>query len=190
RGLLIGFLPKYRNKFWLNSEMRRKIISILLVTAIVLSLFVIMAWPEVLSRIKISPDDEAIKLRIYYASETIDQRLSWFGSGAGNFTVWLKSKQPNLPEYLYQPVHNIYLLLYSELGILGLIAFLSLIGYTFYDFYRSYKFQKLFHYSFILVFASILLMGMFDHFLWTLQQGRFVLWLSVALIATKDIKFE
>ena len=190
RGLLIGFLPKYRNKFWLNSEMRRKIISILLVTVIVLSLFVIMAWPEVLSRIKISPDDEAIKLRIYYASETIDQRLNWFGSGAGNFTVWLKSKQPNLPEYLYQPVHNIYLLLYSELGILGLIAFLSLIGYTFYDFYRSYKFQKLFHYSFILVFASILLMGMFDHFLWTLQQGRFVLWLSVALIATKDIKFE
>ena len=190
RGLLIGFLPKYRNKFWLNSEMRRKIISILLVTAIVLASFIIMAWPEVLSRIKISPDDEAVKLRVYYASETIDQRLNWFGSGAGNFVVWLKSKQPNLPEYLYQPVHNIYLLLYSELGILGLITFLSLIGYTFYDFYHSYKFQKLFHYSFILVLASILLMGMFDHFLWTLQQGRFILWLSIALIAAKDIKFE
>jgi O-antigen ligase len=149
-----------------------------------------MAWPEVLSRVKISADDEAVRLRVYYAYETIDQRLNWFGSGAGNFTVWLKSKQPNLPEYLYQPVHNIYLLLYSELGILGLITFLSLIGYAFYDFYHSYKFQKLFHYSFILVFVSILLIGLFDHFLWTIQQGRFILWLSIALIATKDIKFE
>jgi len=190
RGLLIGFLPKYRSKFWFDPEMRRKIISILLVTVIVLALFSIIAWPEVLSRAKISADDEAVRLRVYYASETMDQKLNWLGSGAGNFTVWLKLKQPNLPEYLYQPVHNIYLLLYAELGILGLITFLSLVGYAIYDFYRSYKFQKLFHYSFILVFASILLMGLFDHFLWTIQQGRFVLWLSIALIATKDIKFE
>ncbi len=190
RCFLIAFIPKYRQKLWFNAEMRHKIIVILLTTLIVLILFAVVLWPEVMSRIKISADDEAVRLRLFYAIETLDQKINWLGSGAGNFIIWLKNKDPNLPIYLYQPVHNIYLLLYAEIGLLGLGCFLALIGYTIYDFYRSYKFRKLFHYSFFLVFVSILLMGFFDHFLWTLQQGRFVLWLSIALIASKDINFE
>jgi hypothetical protein len=190
RGLIIGLWPKYRSKFWYSAQMRNKLISILIVTCIVVSLFTIFLWPDVISRIKMSSGDEAVQLRIYYAKESLSRGFNWFGAGAGNFIVWLKDKQPNLPEYLYQPVHNIYLLIYSELGIIGLICFLLLIFYSIYDFYVSNRFTDLYHYSFFLVFLSILAMGLFDHFLWTLQQGRFVLWLSIALIAAKDINFE
>jgi hypothetical protein len=41
-----------------------------------------------------------------------------FGVGAGNYTLALVEKFPSKPAYSYQPVHNSYLLLWSEQGLL------------------------------------------------------------------------
>ena len=56
----------------------------------------------------------------YYAQKIIaENRL--LGVGLGNFTLTLKKKSNNLANYEIQPVHNLYLLIAAELGILGLI---------------------------------------------------------------------
>ena len=91
-------------------------------------------------------------------------------------------KDPNLPRNLYQPVHNIYLLVYSEIGIIGFVLFLLFIGGLLYEFVKRVKMRKMWDYSFLLVTGSVLLIGLFDHFLLTIQQGRFVFWLSLALL--------
>ena len=100
--------------------------------------------------------------------------------GAGNFVNWLMVKDPNLPRNLYQPVHNIYLLIYSETGILGITAFGLFLTFLIKDFIVNTKMEKLYHYSFLIMFLSFLFVGLFDHFLWTLQQGRLMFWLLCA----------
>jgi O-antigen ligase len=92
------------------------------------------------------------------------------------------AQDPNIPRYLYQPVHNIYLLLYSETGVLGLASFLLFLFFLAKDFITRTGMEKFYHYSFLLVFLSVLFIGFFDHFLLTIQQGRFVFWLTIAIL--------
>src|SRR3989344_4595183 len=167
---------KFSKEYW-----NKKLALLLLSTFIVVSFFSLVYWPEAVSRIKISSGDEAVQLRIFYNKESL-KSLNWFGVGSGNFVNWLMVKDPNLPRNLYQPVHNIYLLIYSETGILGIAAFIMFLFFLVKDFIVSTKMEKLYHYSFLIMFLSFLFVGLFDHFLWTLQQGRFIFWLVLALL--------
>src|SRR3990167_5545840 len=160
---------------------RIKLTKILVISTAVVVLFVIFYWPEAVSRVKISSGEEAVQLRIFYNKESV-KSLNWFGVGAGNFVNWLMVKDPNLPRNLYQPVHNIYLLIYSETGILGISAFLMFLLFLIKDFVLRTRMKNLYNYSFLLIFLSVLFMGLFDHFLLTLQQGRFIFWLTVMLL--------
>ncbi len=120
-------------------------------------------------------------MRIFYNKESL-KSLNWFGVGSGNFVNWLMVKDPNLSRGLYQPVHNIYLLIYSEMGILGISAFILFFVFLIKDFVLRTRMKNLYNYSFLLVFLSFLFVGLFDHFLWTLQQGRLMFWLVMSLL--------
>ena len=50
-----------------------------------------------------------------------------FGTGLNNYTSSLHRSSPALDAYALQPVHNIYLLLFAELGLIGLLLFIFLI---------------------------------------------------------------
>ncbi len=156
-----------------------KLIKILVLSTMVVVLFGIFYWPEAISRVKISSEDEAVQLRVFYNKESL-KSVNWFGVGAGNFVNWLMVRNPNLPRNLYQPVHNIYLLIYSETGILSIAAFILFLIFLTKDFIVSTKMEKFYHYSVLLFFLSFLFVGLFDHFLWTLQQGRLMFWLVCA----------
>lgn len=54
----------------------------------------------------------------------------FFGVGIGRYTNAVQSLYPNHPAWSYQPVHNIYLLILVELGIVGVSAFIALLYYT------------------------------------------------------------
>jgi len=168
---------KFKDRYW-----NKRLALIFLATAVVIIILCVFYWPDVVSRIKISADEEAVQLRIFYGMESLKSGLHWFGIGPGNFVNWLMVQSPNISRSLYQPVHNIYLLLYSETGILGISTFLLFLIFLAKDFIFRTHMKKLYHFSFFLVFLSILFMGLFDHFLLTLQQGRFVFWLTLALL--------
>ena len=158
-----------------RQEDGRSAAGILLATTAVFSaLFLFMFWPQVKSRVLLSVSDEAVSQRVYYSRQALrsGDGMNWSGVGLGDFTNWLRKRQPSMPRELYQPVHNIYLLIYTETGILGLAAFVL---FLFLLLRRCRNVPVL-----VLIF-SVLAMGLFDHFLWTLQQGRFVLWLVLAL---------
>jgi len=55
------------------------------------------------------------------------------GVGIGQFVSQEYSSHPNLPGWQYQPVHNIYLLIASELGIVGLVLFLMFLLTSLYN---------------------------------------------------------
>ena len=183
--MLIGFtLAGLKNGAW--AGIKRKIFALIAVFAVIAGLFSFMFWPDVSSRFKISGGEEAVQLRIFYNKEALKSgsvlNINWLGIGTGNFVPWLINFDPKLPQNLYQPVHNVYLLIYSENGILGLAAFLfflvlllknSLRG-ALIDPWRSFA---------LTVVAIFLASAFFDHFFWTLQEGRLIFWLALGLVA-------
>jgi len=178
RLFLILNIQRFRKIFGVGIN-KVKLTKILILSTVVVVLFGIFYWSEVVSRIKISSGEEAIQLRIFYNKESI-KSLNWFGVGSGNFVNWLLLKEPSLPRNVYQPAHNLYLLIYSETGILGITAFVLFIIFLIKDFIVNTRLDKLYHYSFLIMFLSFLFIGLFDHFLWTLQQGRLMFWLLCA----------
>lgn len=102
------------------------------------------------------------------------------GVGLGNFLVNLPKVLPSRTVYFLQPVHNIYLLILSETGVIGLGIFLFLILYIFKNFQLPIS-------NFPFPFFSLLLLGLVDHYPATLQQGQLLLiiFLSLSLLKKK-----
>ena len=94
-------------------------------------LFVAVYWPYVVNRTVISTNDEAIQLRILYNHESLAGGQSTFGLGMGNFVPWLMTQNLHLNREVYQPVHNIYLLIYAEVGIAGIALFILFLAFLF-----------------------------------------------------------
>jgi hypothetical protein len=151
-------------------------------TLVPMLLFAVFYWPEIVSRILISAEDEAVQLRNYYNQESL-KNIEWIGTGMGDSVHELMIRSSMLPSYLYQPVHNIYLLILSEVGIIGLSAFILFLVFLGVEFIKRTRLARFHHYSLMLLSCSFLFMGIFDHFLWTLQQGRFLLWFVLAILS-------
>jgi len=84
------------------------------------------AWPEVLSRFNISAGEQSISLRLFYSQTSflIIQEYPLLGIGVGNFVWEIRQMLDLLSSWIHQPVHNIYLLIASETGLIGLFIFL------------------------------------------------------------------
>ena len=98
-----------------------------------------------------------------------------FGVGSANFVHTISSiKLFSIADIrLIAPVHNVFLLIFAEEGIIGLFLFIMLLYGAFKNISARWQFALV---AVVIVFLSV------DHFLWTLQQGRFLFWLSIAYI--------
>ena len=76
----------------------------------------------------------------------------------------------------WQPIHNLYLIMGSEVGILGLLSFLAFVISLIWQNRKSEI-----RISAIMLLA-LLMSGLFDHFLWDLQLGRLMLWVTIGIL--------
>ncbi len=91
---------------------------------------------------------------------------NWFlGAGIGNYTRVLAEEKEGHPSWFYQPVHNTFLLVWSEVGIAGLFFYLLLF---FYLVWRSLKRGNFLN---LALLTSLLVLMMFDHWWWSLHFG-------------------
>jgi hypothetical protein len=188
---------------------RKVLRGIILVSVITIGLLAIIFRTPLLTRWQGESRTEIYSqqnraLYLDQAKNLISQNLLT-GVGLGNYTLAVYSQSDkSLGAYAYQPVHNVYLLVASELGIGGFIIFIliiiealrriwtykidehiSLLGifklFKFtgvYDFYREKYFWFLGCTS---IFIAILVLMAFDHYLWTLYFGIMLWWLSVGM---------
>ena len=119
------------------------------------------------------------------------------GVGLNNFIPNLPRFTANQPQVrFYQPVHNIYLLILAESGLLGFSIFLYVI-------YKIIKFSyshiivssslHIINYPYLYIFISfisILMLGLFDHYSLTLQQNQLLLTLVLGLIFSQNNFFK
>lgn len=183
------FVVLLRKNFRGDRTIRRRTLELAAASLTVVVIFSALFRPQVKSRLAISPNEEAVTQRVFYnkAATQITEGSPWLGVGLGQFVPEMMGKFKKLPANAYQPVHNIYLLMASETGFLGLGAFLAFLILVFWKFIQAADFSKLRSYSFLLFAFSFLIIGLFDHFLWTSQQGSFLFWMSLALISPRSI---
>ena len=123
--------------------------------------------------------DESVIVRndLQNAAIMIWKSAPWFGSGLGNFLVRLPDVLVSRQIYFLQPVHNIYLLILSETGIVGFGVFLLFVLRIVK--YKSFVSNAVF---FMPSLVSIVLIGFADHYFLTLQQGQLLLTVFLALL--------
>lgn len=142
----------------------------------------LMFRPYILYRASVATDEPAVVLRGDYNRigwEII--KNNWLGVGIGNQVAFTREsgvyqKFGLFEAWQFQPIHNIYLLIASEIGVLGLLAFLAFLIKLFAEQSRSATFNV------IVMLSSLLLFGFTDHFLWTSQSGQLMLWLTIGLL--------
>jgi hypothetical protein len=84
---------------------------------------------------------------------------------------------------LLQPVHNIFLLVAAEIGLVCLTLFMIFLWKT----YKNIRLQRILPTHVLsMLFFSVLFLGMFDHYFLTLQQGRLLLSLILGIIWAKQ----
>lgn len=137
-----------------------------------------------------STDKQAVTIRQELNSAAIKMIGSSpiFGVGLGNFIVKAPDflAVPATSAYL-QPVHNIYLLIAAETGLVGLGLFLVLIILTLRRLAQLRNLSSNIYYL-SLSFLSILLLGLFDHYFATLQQTQLLFAIMVGMAWGEKIK--
>ena len=157
----------------------KNIVYPLTVTMLTVLLFLALFWPQVHSRLRISADDEAISQRLFYMEiGTASARQNLLrGIGIGQFVPHFMQTLRHYPAFMYQPVHNAYLLILDELGLLGLLFFFGFLASLFWRSVMKNPFL-------VAGFAALLFLGLFDHYFWTLQQGGLVFWGLLGFLAS------
>lgn len=129
--------------------------------------------------------DQSIRERNSYVnvSREIISEHPLVGIGIGQFVLNEYSKNPTLEGWQYQPVHNIYLLISSELGIIGVALFFLFIVMLFSRAYGTeQKSSILTQYIYYIIIYAFLIIFFFDHYFWDIKIGTIVF--SVVLVFT------
>jgi O-antigen ligase len=184
--------------------MGKKMMILALLFVIFSTLSAILVLPYFKTRfVEISMTEEAIDLRFFYNRMSLEmiKEKPVFGTGIGNFVNYshnfpafhraankiynfggLTGKE--IPDWLYQPTHNIYLLIAAEIGIFGALIFVVFLLIKFIKNIMPIKPKDLSEIvgPMIFLFAGFLALGLNDHYFWTLQSGGVMFWLLLGLI--------
>lgn len=110
------------------------------------------------------------------AKTVIGEGNMLLGAGAGNFTAEMMRLQPERPVWNIQPAHNVPVLVFAELGLVGLVFFTAFIVSLFMRRIDPVSAAAL------IAFVPALLL---DHYLWTSHFGLFFLFLLLGLASRK-----
>ncbi|MBU1202501.1 O-antigen ligase family protein [Patescibacteria group bacterium] len=165
------FLINIFKKNWLIVTVIAKYAVIFVAVFLSFNMIVPDAWP---ARIEAQTqlEEKSINDRI----DTLDQ-LGWdnykngfFGQGLGINTLYTLNNHEGLSTYNVQPIHNIFILMLAEVGIIGIFLLFNILRRII----KSANKVDVLSTSLVL---GLIIIGMFDHYLWTAWTG----WLLVAL---------
>lgn len=177
---------------FLRRESRRQAIKLFLLSLAIIYMLSIYFGVLVFPRVHITLEEPAVTYRLRYDEVALDLTKTYpLGVGIGNQVIYsvkneIYQKFGMFELWEWQPIHNIYLLMASEIGIVGALAFLVfVIMLIFKNFWHIWKKENDDYWSAITalgMIAMLLLFGLVDHFLWTLQPGRLMLWVVLGIM--------
>lgn len=172
----------------------KKLMKIFGLVVVSCLLVIIILFPYIKARFfAITMEEQAVDLRFFYNRIALSmiKENPILGVGIGNFVNFSQNYQTflraaakvageningQIPDWIFQPEHNVYLLIASEIGILGLIMFLVFLVRILWDRIGS---------RFLFLVFCFLAIALIDHYFWTLQSGGIMFWLALAFIKEK-----
>lgn len=160
--LLLFIIKKYQKKYGVSIY--------ILILALLFSVVQTLALGQTSSNKYVSYERVAQRLELANIAGQSAIESPIFGKGLNTFI-------PNLPKFqvggnsiwLLQPVHNIFLLAFSETGMVGLIVIVTFV------YLMLIKFGKTKKYYLLIPFIFVILTGTTDHYWLTLQQNNLLL---------------
>ena len=139
------------------------------------------------ARLEVKSNTERIES--YGVAKNLIKNNWLFGAGIGNYTLAMQEELiSDKDSWFYQPVHNTILLIWTEIGIFGLLSFLSLIGYLFFKWIKNYKTKKQWSLIMLPILTAIIIMMVLDHWWWSLHFGILLFWFVLGLmLREKDV---
>jgi len=142
--------------------------------------------PLIIARASLSADEPSVSYRVAYGEIGLEMigEHPLLGVGIGNQVQAAISDgryeaHGMTKGWEHQPVHNLYLLVASEIGVIGALSFIAFLAIVMWWLVRQRGSSEA-SFAFALL-LGLLAFGMFDHFLWDLQPGRLMLWLAIAV---------
>ncbi|MFC1644442.1 O-antigen ligase family protein [Patescibacteria group bacterium] len=128
-------------------------------------------------------EQKSVMDRVSYVTEAsqVIQDDFFVGVGAGNYTLEvMKNDRLQRPVWEYQPVHNIFLLIFSELGLVGFVLFSTMLVLLIMK--TGIKALP--------IFVALFIFMMLDHWLWTSHYGMLFFWLILGLVYIDNKKMS
>jgi O-antigen ligase len=172
-GLIIAFLTLIGFMLWQRRMPPRRAIPVM-----VLGLASVLATLVVFHAQVFSRFDTNQRLEIISIEERTSQYQTFadvflgspmLGVGPAAYTFILERLDPGHPVWSYQPIHNVFLLILAELGLVGVVAF----GYFVFQINPLANADVRRVGAWFAIATGILLftIALFDHYLWTLWPG-------------------
>jgi O-antigen ligase len=137
-------------------------------------------WGRVAAGTRLEQRSVSERVSSYADAARVFTAQPFFGSGVQHYVLALAQLKPNQSSYRYQPVHNAFVLLAVELGIVGTTALLYL--------WRRHL-QRAARYLFtaapaVAVATATLFtaVGFLDHYLWSLHAGLVLVVATVLVV--------
>ncbi len=183
--MLITALIKRDRKKWYV------ILKLIVVMLLIVGITSILLNGLITSRFNADQRLETISLseRNDYLRQAVELfKDSWVvGVGLGNYTQAVFDKiNSRWSVWKYQPVHNVYLLAAVELSLIGLVALIFLIFEIIRAMIKNIFLNRYLDRWSLVSSAgvlSLLIIGLFDHYLWSLYPGILLWWFSLGLFS-------
>lgn len=175
-GVLIIIIFTFLEKDWLK---QKNVLEIILTSSILIVIPFFTYQNLVNTRLYVDErlEQKSINERTVYLNEAqgIIKENILVGVGMGNYVLNIKDDKKTAWDY--QPVHNVFLLVLAEIGFFGFVSFLILILYFAYQGIKNTKNYL----AFPLLFSLVLIM-LFDHWLWSFHFGILLFWFCFGII--------
>lgn len=188
-GLAVGLLLLMAltlRMWWRDRQRLIRILTIGGISLVVGGLFFVLYQPFLSARAGLA--DESLEVRstsdrVVYTQIALDaiKASPILGTGIGNFPWYASTYLAKTKFDLRgQPVHNIYLSAWSELGVVGLGLFLLIIVVAsragFANIQTAYASTSYLYAAIGCGVVAFLVIGLFDHYSWTLIQFQAAFW--------------
>lgn len=174
---------------WFVYRNYQKYFGYIMLPVILLAVYYVIRFSERFVYLLPFLKDLGFRTELVSQSIAIYSQSPIFGVGMGNFFINQAPLIREISPVAFQPVHNIYLLTLVQMGIFGIFALFVLFYYAFGSIVTKLKtkdaYLKSFYMSVFIMFLASLAVGIFDHFIITLEQGQIVFAIILGLVFGK-----